>query len=97
MPQRVIGKFIRFLKGVPGLSNEHDWRALLLDASLKELIDQTRFDMAQADFAALLVDHLDKFVTLPDGRPALVALLEAASQHVVREKQQECQQLMDEL
>lgn len=95
----ILQRAASFLKSVPGLDNENGWRALLLDAGLEAIIHQITFNVPTGQFASLVVNHLDKHGTLPDGRPALAALLEAASQpqRVGVDKQQECQQLMDEL
>ena len=95
----ILQRAASFLKSVPSLDNEPGWRALLLEAGLKAIIPQITFNVPAGQFASLVVNHLDKHGTLPDGRPALAALLEAASlpQRVGLEKQQECQQLMDEL
>ena len=93
----ILQRAASFLKSVPGLDNENGWRALLLDAGLEAIINQITFNVPAGQFASFVVNHLDKHGTLPDGRPALAALLEAASRRVGLEKQQECQQLMDEL
>ena len=90
-------RITRFLKELPGVNNEDGWRALLLNAGLNDIIDKMRFDMAHADFAALLVDYLDKYGMLDDGRPALAALLDAASNYIGTDKRQQCQQLRNEL
>ena len=90
-------RITHFLKELPGLHNENGWRALLLDAGLEAIINQITFNVPAGQFASLVVNHLDKHGTLPDGRPALAALLEKVSERIGFDKQQECQQLMDEL
>ena len=95
----ILQRAASFLKSVPSLDNEPGWRALLLEAGLEAIIPQIMFNVPAGQFASFVVNHLDKHGTLSDGRPALAALLEAASQpqRVGVDKQQECQQLMDEL
>lgn len=88
-------EMIAFLKGLPNIQLADGRRALIAEASLDpEVVAQLNFDSPPAQFFPLLVETLTRYGTMPDGRNALAAVLEAACNHVGADKQPECERLV---
>lgn len=89
-------RIVRFLKNCH-LDNERSWKALVFGDGLDSMIEQAHFDITQANFAELLVEHLDKLGTLSDGRKALVALLQAIREYISWDGPNGCAELICEI
>ncbi len=91
-------EIVVFLLSLPNIDNSNSQRSLLYSAGLdKKLIHQISIGGSTDQFIHLLVHTLITYGTLEDGQNALVALLETAKQYIGRDKQAECDRLIQNL
>lgn len=96
--ESVQQQVVKLLTSLPCLHDADSYRAFILSADIDEqLIKHIHFDGSTAQFVQLLVSTLLAYGRLEDERHPLIAILEAAKQYVGRERQIECQMLIEEL
>jgi len=89
---------VDFLLSLPHVHDHKTRQALLFDAGLDASLQQ-RIDIegAPGQFFSLLVQTLEAYGCLSDGRMALAALLEAAQESVGKDRQAVCAALLQQL
>ena len=94
-PVQLRQKISDFLLSLPNIQSENFQQAIILNAGLDASLQQQVRYAAPAVFIPHLLDMLVKFGTLDDGRNALIAVLEAAKGYVGKDRQTECETLID--
>ena len=95
LPTAVRTQMMAVLQSLPGIDTTSGRRALIAEAGIGDTAyANITFEGSSAEFCSLLVDTLDRYGSLPDGRNPLVAILNAAKMRVGQEKQAECDDLI---
>ena len=98
LPRELSNKIIEFFVSLPNVNIIQSRRALLYSAGLDErLIQQINFSESPTQFFQLLVPTLISYGSLDDGRNALEAVLEASKAIIGRNRQADCEALIQEL
>jgi hypothetical protein len=91
-------KIVDFFTSIPNIHDSNNQRALLYSAGVDQaLLNQINFAGPPGQFFQLLVPTLVSYGTLEDGREALEAVLEAAKEHVGKDRRKYCDTLIQEL
>lgn len=91
-------RIISFLVTLPNIGDSQNRRALIESAGLDTALQgQIRFEEASIQFFQLLVPNLLQYGKLEDGRESLFAVLDAAKMYVGQERQEDCENLLNEL
>ena len=97
LPGTLQQKIREFLTSLPNLDDTQARRAFIYSAGLdSQLQEHIPFDKPPAQFVPLLVSELLKYGTLNDGQYALEAVLEAAKQHIGKDRKEYCDILIKE-
>lgn len=86
---------VAFLASIPGIQDRSAQHALIYSAGLDAKLQQCiNFSGATAQFFELLVPQLNEYGRLTDGQLALIAVLQAAKEHVGQDRQTYCDTLI---
>ncbi|PID58768.1 hypothetical protein CSB45_01860, partial [candidate division KSB3 bacterium] len=88
---------VEFLLERPAFQDENGRKAIVLDAGLDRLLPDLELSGTQRSFIVLLVEHLDRYGRLPDGRLALTAFLQAVSERVGQDGQRQITDLCERI
>ncbi|MCP4403286.1 MAG: hypothetical protein GY801_39010, partial [bacterium] len=98
LPFGLHQKITNFLRSLPNIQESNAQRALLLSAGIDaEVHQQLSVGVAPTQFVQVLVNTLQTYGMLADGRNALVAVLEAAKQNVGQEGKMSCDKLIQDI
>jgi len=88
----------KVLTGLPNISQRDMRSSLIASAGLdSSLQGQINVELPPLQFVLMLIEVLQSYGTLEDGRNALEAILEAAKQYVGHEKQLYCDKLIEQV
>lgn len=91
-------EIVEFLIALPNVYDSQGRRALLLQAGIDaELLDQIDWGDSSKLFFPRLLDILLSYGTLPDGKHALEAVLEAAKENIGQDKRALCDGLIHDV